>query len=122
MLRRTDAGASPFIFFGDLNADVHDLVVQDWARRLRAKILKPSCGTCSAKGGASKIDFVILTEGLEARVLEYGVVMEVPFAPHAAIKLVIRMDLRFFSGRVFATPRELPAPAKGQEMTDEMWT
>ena len=55
LLRRTNAGASPFIFFGDLNANVDDPVVPDWARRLRAKILKPSCGTCFARAGRPRL-------------------------------------------------------------------
>ena len=89
-----------------------DPVVQDWARKFRPKVLKPSCGTCFAKGGASKIDFVILTDGLEAVMLEYVVVMEIPFSPRAAIKFSLEMDLDFFSARVFSTPRALPTPAK----------
>ena len=95
-----------------------------WPERVKAAVVPPGAApyTCTA-GQTRVLDFAIASECILPLITSIETVMDVPWAPHLGIRLVLKRDSCRAVARTLVTPSAL-LPSAGQEVDEvevEKW-
>ena len=80
-------GALPFVLFGDFNDTPDMLANTGWLDAMKATVVGPFQPTCNSNATCRNIDDCVFSLSVLACVCKVEVDWQVPFAPHAAIRL-----------------------------------
>ena len=100
----------PFIIGGDFN--MHPQVITDagWTRRLRARAVYTTEGTCrGATGSYTKLDYFVVEEGLAKAIQAVARDPQEPARPHRPVVLTATARPRAIQEQVMKAPAKFPA-------------
>ena len=94
------------MLYGDFNDEPETFREYQWLESNDAVIVGPFTGTCRSQAGEGRnIDFVIASNSIAPFISKVEAVWDVPFAPHAAIRVTIQRDPRLIRETVPIKPR-----------------
>ena len=100
----TRAGAVPFLWAADFNADMDEVMADPGMQLLDAIALEPDGGEVSChQGRGALIDFVIVSRAV-APYVRATFVNDAPWAPHSGISIKVRRDPRAVMQNILTKP------------------
>ena len=120
----TNGGRRPFILLADFNDTPLEVSNSRWPERVKAAVVPPGAAPYTCTSGHKRVlDFAIASECLLPLITSIETVMDVPWAPHLGIRVVLKRDICRAVARTLVTPSTL-LPSAGQEIEEvevEKW-
>ena len=102
----------PFVISGDLNKPP-ELIPEPWLRAIKGKIMKPEYPTCKSTGEWRTLDYHIVSDCIEAKLLPHYVQSSI--RTHLPVAIAIDRQCRKQLIRIIKQPKSFPKPGEQQE-------